>query len=314
MKKTFIILTALSSLNIYAYDLGVGLPEVEKEKGVSGISVELNYKNINSEKSPVDNIKNIYRLLQNNNDILFETLKNDNLETDYLFKINAGYLNGRDLKSPNVSVVLGTSLDEENRIGMAFTYNDFENKYAGLKYDGKGYHFSLFHSQKEDNKNFQTIAYVGSADEKEKNDEKRDNTYWGVHTRYEHIEEIYNELYKGYRIDIEGKQLRTKEKELKKTNDSVKAGIKGIAKKEIEVANDHKVSIELLAGYEREFMEERIYKDRMKDDFKDSLTIEVKGSYDVAEIITTYVSLQGRKSLNTSNTESMITAGIQYKF
>ena len=61
-------------------------------------------------------------------------------------------------------------------------------------------------------------------------------------------------------------------------------------------------------------MEERIYKDRMKDDFKDSLTIEVKGSYDVAEIITTYVSLQGRKSLNTSNTESMITAGIQYKF
>lgn len=314
MKKIFIILTALSSLNIYAYNLELGLPEVEQEKGVSGISVELNYKNINSEKSPVDNIKNIYRLLQNNNDILFETLKNDNLETDYFFKINAGYLNGRDLKSPNVSVVLGTSLDEENRIGMAFTYNDFENKYAGLKYDGKGYHFSLFHSQKEDNKNFQTIAYVGSADEKEKNDEKRDNTYWGIHTRYEHIEEIYNEFYKGYRIDIEGKQLRTKEKELKKTNDSVKAGLKGIAKKEVEVAADHKVTIELLAGYEREFMEERIYKDRMKDDFKDSLTIEVKGSYDVAEIITTYVSLQGRKSLNTSNTEGMITAGIQYKF
>ena len=224
MKKYIILFGMLGSI-VYGYE-DLGFPSPELEKGVSGISVDTNYKVINSDESLADFQKDIYRVIKNNNENLFEVLSTNTYDSDYLFNVNVGYLKGETLKTPNVSATFGTNLDEETRAGLNFTYNDFEGNYNQLKTTGNGYQLNLFHQKSFADETVMTTIYAGTLDTETKNSkEKIDNTYWGIHTRYEYLEESYNELFKGYRVDIEGKQLRQKEKSQKNTNDSVKASL-----------------------------------------------------------------------------------------
>lgn len=313
MKKYIILFGMLGSI-VYGYE-DLGFPSPELEKGVSGISVDTNYKVINSDESLADFQKDIYRVIKNNNENLFEVLSTNTYDSDYLFNVNVGYLKGETLKTPNVSATFGTNLDEETRAGLNFTYNDFEGNYDQLKTTGNGYQLNLFHQKSFADETVMTTIYAGTLDTETKNSkEKIDNTYWGIHTRYEYLEESYNELFKGYRVDIEGKQLRQKEKSQKNTNDSVKASLKGIVKKNIEIMDNQQLTLEVISGYEREFMDKRVYENVMNDDFKDSLALEAKVSYKYKEMVSTYISLEGRKSLNTSNTESVVSIGIKYNF
>lgn len=312
--KKYIILFGMLGTIVYGYE-DLGFPSPELEKGVSGISVDTNYKVINSDKSLADFQKDIYRVVENNNENLFEVLSSNTYDSDYLFNINAGYLKGETLKAPNVSVTLGTNLDEETRAGLSFTYNDFEGDYSQLKTTGNGYQLNLYHQKSFADETVMTTIYAGTLDEEVKTSkEKIDNTYWGIHTRYEYLEESYNELFKGYRVDIEGKQLKQKDKSQKNTNDSVKASLKGIVKKNIEIMDNQQLTLEVISGYEREFMDKRVYENVMNDDFKDSLALEAKVSYKYKEMVSTYISLEGKKSLNTSNTESVVSIGIKYNF
>lgn len=312
MKKYIFMFSLLSTFS-YGTEF-LGLPSPVLEEGVSGIRVSSNYRVINLNKSIADPIKDIYKISGNNNELLFDSVSK-NTSSDFLIDVNVGYLRRETLKSPNTSLVLGYSLDEDNMIGLGFNYNNFKGRYSGIKSKGDGYQLNLFYKNQEDLETLTTILYAGTLDERLNNTrEKLDNTYWGLHARYEVLEESYNELFKGYRIDIDGKQLRQKQENQKRTNDSIKAGLKGIVKKEIEIKDNQKISFEILSGYEREFMDTRVYKKIMKDDFKDSVGIEAKVGYKFEEKIVGYVSVEGKKSLNTSNTETIVNIGIKYNF
>lgn len=313
MKKKIILFGLLGTIAYGYEDLGFLSPELEK--GVSGVSVSSNYRVINSDKSIADPIKDVYRIIKNNNEIMFDSLLTDTFDNNYLFNFDIGYVKSESLESPNISLAFATSLNEESRVGIGFNYNDFEGKYSSLKSKADGYQVDLFYQKQGFEQNITTILYVGSLDEKiNKTNEKIDNTYWGVHARYEYLEESYNELFKGYRVDIEGKQLQKKSKGQKNTNDSIKASLKGIIKKEIEIVDNQKITFEIISGYEREFMEKRVYENIMNDDFRDSLALETKVSYKFEEIVTVYISVEGKKSLNTSNTETIANIGLKYNF
>ncbi|MGL4862764.1 MAG: hypothetical protein ACRC4T_06535 [Cetobacterium sp.] len=314
MKRYMYICTLLINSLAFGYE-DLGLPAPELEKGVSGISISSNYKILNYDKSKVDEVKNIYRVIENNNEVLFKATSSETWDNEYLLNLNIGYLKGDTLNSPNSSIVLGTSIDEDSKIGIGFNYSDLEGKYNKIKTKSNGYQIDLFYSKYGFDENLTTILYVGSLDEKfNKEDKKIDNTYWGLHTRYEYLTEHYNELFKGYRIDIEGKQLRQKYQSQKNTNDSIKASLKGILKKEIEMIEGHKIILEVISGYQHEFIENRVYKNLMDDDFRNSINIEGKINYRFDERIEGYISLEGKKSLNTSNTETIFTGGIKYSF
>ena len=312
MKKHLLILCVFGSTVFGAEYLG--LPSPELQKGASGISISTNYKFVDSKRSEVDFIKDIYRLSNNNNEVLFENLPKEILN-DYFIHMNIGELKGKTLNTPNISLLSSYSLDDNNIVGAGFFYNRFTGKYAGIKTKGNGYQLNLFHKLEKGFETLTTTLYVGSLNEKAKNgNEKIDNTYWGLHSRYEFLEESYNLLFKGYRIDLEGKQLREKQKSHKTTNNSIKASVKGIVKKDVEIMNNNMFTFEVLGGYEREFMEKRVYKKIMTDDFRDSLVVEAKAGYKVTEQISTNLSVEYKKSLNTSNKATTVNVGIKYTF
>ena len=312
MKKYLLLFGALGNIALGAEYLG--LPSPELQKGASGISISTNYKSINSKKSIVDPIKDIYRLTANNNEILFENFPQEVLN-NYFVNVNVGNLHDKSVNSPNISLLTGYSLDDNNIVGLAIAYNNFTGKYESGKTKGNGYQMNLLYKSQKGFETLTTTLYVGSLNEKVKKlNEKIDNTYWGLHSRYEFLEEDYNLLYKGYRIDLEGKQLRQKQKSIKTVNDSVRASIKGILKKDIEIMDNNMVTFEVLGGYEHEFMGERVYKKIMSDDFKNSLSAEAKVGYKINEQVNTYVSVEYKKSLNTSNKETTVNLGIRYTF
>ncbi len=314
MKKYIYILTIIINSLSFGYE-ELGLPAPELEKGVSGVSISSSYKLLNYDKSKVDEVKNIYRIIQNNNDNLFRVATNEIWDNDKLVNININYLKGDTLSSPNSSVLLGTSIDEDSKVGVVLNYNDFKGEYNDIKTTSDGYQVNLFYSKYNFDESLITTLYAGTLDEKiNKENKKIDNSYWGLHTRYEYLTESYNELFKGYRVDIEGKQLKQKYQLQKKTNDSIKASLKGILKKEIEIIAGHKIILEVISGYQHEFMENRVYKNVMTDDFRSSMNIEGKINYKFNERINTYISLEGKKSLNTSDKESIFTGGVKYNF
>lgn len=312
MKKHILLLGIIGATS-FANEY-LGLPSPTLESGYTGISVSSNYKIINSKKSKVDMAKDIYRITNNNNEVIFNNVP-DEILNNYFLNINLGNLHSKTINSPNTSLLMGYSLDDNNTLGLGFSYNNIKGKYDGIKTKGNGYQLSLFHKlQIENSESLTTVLYAGTLDEKlKRTNEKLNNDYWGIHTRYEFLEESYNLLFKGYRIDIEGKQLKQKYKSKKNTNDSINASLKGILKKEIQFAN-HSIGLEVLGGYKREFMDTRIYKQVMKDDLKDSISIETKANYKLAEKLDTYVSIEVKKSLNTSNKEVIGNIGLTYKF
>jgi hypothetical protein len=310
--KKYILFSLISTLS-YGTEF-LGLPSPELQKGVSGISISTNYNFLDSEKTKADYIKDVYRVSANNNEILFNNLPGEILN-GYFFHINIGELKGKTLNAPNVSILNGYSLDDNNTIGIGLFYNQITGKYEGIKTKGDDYQLNLFYKLENEFETLVTTIYTGSLDEKDKNiNEKIDNKYWGLHSRYEVLEESYNLLFKGYRIDLEGKQLRENQKSHKTTNDSVRGSVKGIVKKDIEIMDNSMITFEVLGGYEREFMEKRVYEKVMTDDFRDALVLEAKVGYKITEQINTNLSVEYTKSLNTSNDEIAINMGIKYTF
>ena len=315
--KKIILLSIFANLALLAQAEELEIyPSVSREWGMTGLEFTGNYTNINRKnESKADKLKDIYSIIDNTNNYLVNELGKDSFEKDYLLKLNYNYLKAENLEVPSFNLTLAGFYDENNRVGINLTYNDIKSEWDKTDTDGEGYQVSLFwlNSELFDNSSVFTNIYYGNTNEDISNkNAEYETTYYGIYTKLEKLYEGFNDFSKGYNVELEAKRLDDKIEKRDEKNTSATAAINGIVQKVFFITNDNTVTLKITTGYEREFLEDKIYHEIMDTEYQDSINIKVNLDFKVAEILDIYSGFEVRKSLNTSENENRGTIGFKF--
>lgn len=307
MKKIILGLIACQSL---------AFAEVDIERGYSGIEFDTNMTTINTEKELENPLFNKYSLIEINNHYLLKTLSEDNTDRENIYKIGYTHSSISNSNGNGLNLMYSYSPDFEKRIGFNLNYTDLNNEYKNFKTDGDFGQLNIFYSYK-DYTNFTEFfitAYGGLSKEKD-NARKLDSKFIGVYTRYSDI--IDNYYYNFYpKVYVEGDLKRIEEKEKsnnkkkKYKNDSINVGLGTELQKVIFEENDLKVSIIPIISYNHEFMGNKKYRND-EDCFEQEGRIGVELRAEYSEISKFYIKYDYKKSLNTSQDMSVVSAGVK---
>lgn len=314
--KKIMVLSIFAVLATVGQAAEVDLSEtVSREWGMSGLEFTGNYMNINRKnKSEADKLKDIYAIIDSTNSYLSNELSKDTFDKDYLLKFNYNYLKAEDLTAPSFNLTLAGFYDESNRVGINLTYTDIKSKLENIDTDGEGYQVSLFwlNSEVFDNSSmFMNIYYGNTNEDIDDIDSKYETTYYGIYTKLEKLYEGYNDFSKGYNVELEAKRIEDEIEERDEKNTSATAAINGILQKEFFITDDSTATFRITTGYEREFLEDKVYHKIMDTEYQDSLNVKANLDFKVAEILDIYSSFELKKSLNTSENENRIMLGFK---
>ena len=316
MKKYIIYgIFTISSLAL-AIDLDTN--NIMIESGMKGFEIESNYitEQLSDKKSKQTPLFEKYALINANNRLLSKELTDDNLDRENLYKVSLNRLNINKNKINEASLLYGTLLDENERIGISLNLADYTNMYNDTKIKGKLYQMNLFYSNKnyENGNEILGTTYIGYSKDK-KNETFSNSKFIGFYGKYtKNIEIDYDLFTPKYYFEGDLKRFQIKEKSLdknNKNNDSINIGTGFILEKDI-IYDEFLLKIAPFIGYNRELLDKRIYKSiEGNDEFKDQgkIGIEVKGKY--TETFEIFTKLEVKKSFNTSNYNTLGTVGFK---
>ncbi|MCJ8341510.1 MAG: hypothetical protein MJH09_01455 [Cetobacterium sp.] len=307
----------LSSLAL-AIDLDTSINNSMLESGMRGFEIEGNFireqlDNKNNRNLP---LFEKYSLINANNSLLNRELEYDNLDRENIYKVGFNRLNINKSNINEVNLLYGTLLDENERVGIALNLANSTNKYNNLNLKGKFYQLNLFYNNKdiENSSEVFSTVYLGYSKDK-KNEISLDNKFVGFYGKYtKNIETDYDLFTPKYYFEGDFKRLQVKEKPINnknKNNDSINVGTGLSLEKEISY-EELLIKITPYIGYNKEFLDKRIYKSvGVKDNFEDQGKIGIKISGKYEEVIEIFTKLEVKKSLNTSNTDTVGTIGFK---
>lgn len=316
MKKILLssIILGLSSM-IYAGE--IDLLGVQREFGMTGLETSVNYNNINrGEKNVnIDHLKDIYNVIDNTNTYLSRSFLKDDLQKEYILRLNYNYLKAENLKVPSLNLTFAGLYTDDSRLGINLTYNDLKTKINKNKAEGEGYQLSLFYLNSDpfDNSSSLVNIYYGTTDEEVDNlDDKYKTNYYGLYAELEKLYEGFNDFSKGYNLKFEGKRVDEELGKDDNTNESVTLELDGVFQKIFYISNFNTVNLRGSLGYEREFLDKVYHNEKYSD--KDNIIAKVEITGKINEVLNLYSDFEYRKSLNTSYDENRIALGVKFNF
>jgi len=316
MKKILLssIILGLSSM-IYAGE--IDLLGVQREFGMTGLETSVNYNNINrGEKNVnIDHLKDIYNVIDNTNTYLSRSFLKDDLQKEYILRLNYNYLKAENLKVPSLNLTFAGLYTDDSRLGINLTYNDLKTKINKNKAEGEGYQLSLFYLNSDpfDNSSSLVNIYYGTTDEEVDNlDDKYKTNYYGLYAELEKLYEGFNDFSKGYNLKFEGKRVDEELGKDDNTNESVTLELDGVFQKIFYISNFNTVNLRGSLGYERKFLDKVYHNEKYSD--KDNIIAKVEITGKINEVLNLYSDFEYRKSLNTSYDENRIALGVKFNF
>ena len=322
--KKLMVLAFLTAVTTTYSDIPLYTTEMtDIEPGLKGIEIEANYltRQLSDKEQRGIELLEKYTLIETNNSFLNRELEKDNIDRENLFKVgyNRIEINKSDIDSFNL--LFGTTIYDDERLGISFNYSKLKDKYQGVKLDGNFYQANFFYNQKDqDGSEVFTTLYLGASDE-DNSDVSFKTKFIGFYGKY--AKELNSDLnYFTPRLYFEGDMKRIQGKidtgieKKKENNDSINAGLGVEAVTEVFLADEVKVDVKAKTGYNHEFMEKRKYKtyDIKKDDFKDNMKAGIEVSVKYKEVLEVYGGYEVRKSLSASNYENVGTVGFKIMF
>lgn len=316
MKKILLssIILSLSSI-IYAEE--IELLGVKQEIGMTGLETSVNYNNINrgKENIKIDHLKDIYNIIGNTNKYLSRSFLKDDLQKEYILRLNYNYLKAENLKVPSLNLTFAGLYTDDSRLGLNLTYNDLKTKINKNEADGEGYQISLFYLNSDlfDNSSSLVNIYYGTTDEKVDNlADKYKTNYYGLYAELEKLYEGFNDFSKGYNLKFEGKRIDEELGKNENTNESITLELDGVFQKIFYISNFNTISLRGSLGYEREFLDKVYHNENYSN--KDNIVAKIEITGKINEIFNIYSDFEYRKSLNTSYDENRIALGFQLNF
>lgn len=316
MKKILLssIILGLSSM-VYAEE--IDLLGVQREFGMTGLETSINYNNINrsEENINIEHLKDIYNIIDNTNTYLSRSFLKDDLQKEYILRLNYNYLKAENLKVPSLNLTFAGLYTDDSRLGINLTYNDLKTKINKNKTEGEGYQISLFYLNSDlfDNSSSLVDIYYGTTDEEVDNlNDSYKTNYYGLYAEIEKLYEGFNDFSKGYNLKFEGKRIDEELGKADNTNESVTLELDGVLQKIFYISNFNTISLRGALGYEREFLDKVYHNEKYSD--KDNIIAKVEVTGKINEVLNLYSDFEYRKSLNTSYDENRISLGIKVNF
>lgn len=301
MKKIILLNLILSSI---AFSNEYFLTrEVEQERGVSGLEFKIAANKVETKnKSKNEYITEKYAMIKNINENLFERLDRDDFEKEKLITFLYDNYSYNDSKADNFALLMANKINDDYRVGAYLDYLTFNNDERNT--DGEIYQANLFFRYyNDDEKSFNASLYAGRMNEEYKIEKDYKGKYYGFNGELKKKYYTYSEINYAPFFKFDMKRYEDKVTEKKRKNDSIETALGISFEKEIFYNSVGEADIKISPIFSKEFLEERKYKDREGEEFKESLGVkcELPVRIGIVDMIGTY---EIKKSLNTSNYEN----------
>lgn len=307
MKKIALLGLVLSTISYADFDLREKTLDIEPGYKPVEISILTWQKNIDKKNINTKKLENIYFLKSSLNQGLMKKLNNDLQEKNFFFNPETSYIRYDKYKTPILNLNFGYLVDN-TRYGINLSLAD--GKENTLKNDIKNYQLNIFFNTKEENQNLFGTLYLGKTKYSGNEDEK--NLYYGY---YQHFEQKYESFYYDdfkygvyYTFDIS--RIETDKKIRKYNNDSIEGRLGVLVEKNII----NGLYLKCYTGIGKEFLEERKYKNLLKDEFEEYINGNIEISYKLESFLDLFAGIELKKSLATSNYEDTTYVGIKFNF
>ena len=300
-KKIMLTLSAIVTLSSISYaDINLWEEDrLEKEMGYTGLEIGslYNKKNLansnNIEQRYLDEVYGVKSFINNNLKLRVST---DKQEKDNTFNLNVDYLSLDELNVPVYNIEYGT-LDDVTKYGISLSY--FK---SNKNYYNEGQQINLYFNINKELQNLFGTAYIGKHDIEYNNTE---NLYFGYFGSFEQKYESFNfdELYSGIFMNIDISRNKTKYNyllnKINNKSDSIDSDLGFFFEKKFYVY-DNEFSFKLYSSVGKEFLEDRKYKNIIKDEFETYLNEKLEINSYISSIFDIYLGVSWKKSLISS--------------
>lgn len=294
---------------------------VPMEWGVRGLEFAGIFTNISTDlkKEKYYSLYHKYLIQETMNKILFEDMKNDNLDREHILKFGYNHLNIDSKNSNGFNLLFGTLLDENKKIGVNLNYYNLNYKSEMAEKDIKAHMYSgniFYYFRNEENMSDIFINIYGGSTKNKKSSINEKSQFMGGNFIYsKNIEKLSNYDYFETRYFIRGDLSRTRYKidDLKENNDSMNVDVGIDTSKEINLL-ESKSRIGVNVAYSHEFMPKRKYKSfKEKDPYEGAVKGSIYGEVKISEVLEIRSDYNVKIGTAKSKIDNSISVGLKIK-